>query len=404
MAYPQLTSGYHICSAKQMNHCYMADLAVSKKSVKRWMVLFLFLTSAILTFLLMTNIEQFYVVNQQLLKDPDFVQADIYWKYNTKDASVVSYSGDSINIENSRQTSGSVVQRLSVNSPLFLRLSVDVGVKEIVTDNRDYGGGGISIVLRGKDGSRLRSIGEVINKPMPIRTYTNIIYVDRAVARVDVAFRLLRAEGIFTVRDPELSVLAEFSSYKITQKVLTALWCFLGVWLICWAVRNLQLSSTLVLAGGLSALVVVGVLLPGGIITEFSRSFFSALPDEIVIGFGQLLNFFFGSVDPEPPSASLSNFAHFLLFFLVGALAGWGFRKFGVLYGLALVVVFAVVTEALQTLVFGRSASLHDVYIDSIGGILGLLFVISIILIVEKLAPGERQHSSKQKNQSNLEI
>ena len=124
--------------------------------------------------------------------------------------------------------------------------------------------------------------------------------------------------------------------------------------------------------------------MPGGIITEFNRSFFSALPNGIVVAFQQLLNFFFSSVDPEPPSASLSNFAHFLVFFLVGVLAGCGFRKFGAVYGIALVVVFAVVTEALQTLVFGRSASLHDVYLDSIGGILGLLSVITIILLAEK--------------------
>ena len=382
----------------------MAEFAVSKKSVMRWVVLFLFLVSALLTYLLMTNIEQFYVVNQQLLKDPDFTQADYYWKYNPKDASVVSYSGDSINIENSRQTSNQVVQRLSVNSPLFLRLSADVSVRQVVTDNRDSSGAGILIVLRGKDGGRLKSSNLVIKKAMPIRNLSNTIYVDQAVASVEVAFRLVRAEGLFTVRNPELSVMAEFPNYKTTRQVLTAFWCFLGVWLIFWVVRNLQLSSSLVLAGGLTILIVVGVLVPVRIITEFNNSFFSVLPGGVAVTFEQLLNFFFGSANPKPTSASLSKFAHFLVFFLVGALAGWGFRKFGVLYGLALVVVFAVVTEALQTLVFGRSASLHDVYIDSIGGILGLLFVISIILIVEKLAPGERQHSSKQKNQSNLEI
>ena len=66
-------------------------------------------------------------------------------------------------------------------------------------------------------------------------------------------------------------------------------------------------------------------------------------------------------------------------------MAGRGFRNHGVVYGIAMVVVFAVVTEALQTLVFGRSASLRDVYIDSIGGVLGLLSVITYVVMTEKL-------------------
>ena len=260
-----------------MNHRYMANLFVSKNSVMRWVVLFLFLVSALLTVFLMTNIDQFYVVNQQLLKDPDFAHADHYWKYNSKDASVVSYSGDSIVIENSRQTSNNVVQRLGVNSPLFLRLSADADVREIVTDKGDSSGAVISIVLRQKDGGRLRRNGVVIKKPTPIRNYSNTIYVDQAVASVEVAFRLLRAKGVFTVRDPELSVMAEFPNYKTTKKVVTVFWCFLGVWLIFWAVRNLPLSSSLLFAGGLSVLVVVGVLMPGGIITAFNKSFFLSL-------------------------------------------------------------------------------------------------------------------------------
>ena len=286
-----------------------------------------------------------------------------------------------------------------MNSPLFLKLSVDAGARDIVTDNRDFGGGVVSVLLHRKDGGRSVRHGVVIKKSMPIRAYSDIIYVDQSVASVEVALRFLRAEGVFTVRNPELSVMAEFPNYKTTRKVLVAFWCLLGVWLIYWAVINLPLNSSLVVAGGLSIVVLVGVLMPGGMITAFNNSLFSVLPTGIAVAVEQLLAFFFGTTEAKAPSVSLSKFAHFLVFFFVGVLAGRGFRKFGVVYGIALVVVFAVVTEALQTLVFGRSTSLRDVYIDSIGGILGLLSVISIILICEKLAFGK-----KQKNQSNLEI
>ena len=223
-----------------------------------------------------------------------------------------------------------------------------------------------------------------IKKSMPKRTYSEIFYADKTVDSVRVALRLTGAEGVLTARNPELSVLAEFPIFKTMRTLLAAFWCFVGIWLIYLAVKNLPLNS-LVMAGGLSVVIVVGVLMPGETIATFNESIFSVLPSGIAVAVEQLPNVFFGSVDTKAPWSGLSKIAHLLVFFFVGVMAGRGFRNYGVAYGIALVVVFAVVTEALQTLVFGRSASLRDVYIDSIGGMVGLLSVITYVLMTEKL-------------------
>ena len=369
-----------------MNRRFRSNLSVSKSSLRRWAVLFFLLASAVFTYLLMANVEQFYVVNQQALEDPNFIHADHYWKHSPKDASLVSYSGDGISIENSRLTSNKVVQQLDVSSPLFLRLSVDLEGKKIVTDKKKpFAGASAGVVFYGKDGVRLRDNTVVdIKKSMPKRTYSEIFYADKTVDSVRVALRLTGAEGVLTARNPELSVLAEFPIFKTMRTLLAAFWCFVGIWLIYLAVKNLPLNS-LVMAGGLSVVIVVGVLMPGETIATFNESIFSVLPSGIAVAVEQLPNVFFGSVDTKAPWSGLSKIAHLLVFFFVGVMAGRGFRNYGVAYGIALVVVFAVVTEALQTLVFGRSASLRDVYIDSIGGMVGLLSVITYVLMTEKL-------------------
>lgn len=369
-----------------MNRRFRSNLSVSKSSLRRWAVLFFLLASAVFTYLLMANVEQFYVVNQQALEDPNFIHADHYWKHSPKDASLVSYSGDGISIENGRLTSNKVVQQLDVSSPLFLRLSVDLEGKKIVTDKKKpFAGASAGVDFYGKEGARLK-YNTIVNvkKSMPKRTYSEILYVDKTVDSVRVALRLTGAEGVMTVRNPELSVLAEFPIFKITRALLAAFWCFVGIWLVYLAVKKLPLNS-LVIAGGLSVVIVVGVLMPGGIIATFNESIFSVLPSGIAVAVEQLLAVLFSSGDTKAPWAGLSKIAHLLVFFFVGVMAGRGFRNHGVVYGIAMVVVFAVVTEALQTLVFGRSASLRDVYIDSIGGVLGLLSVITYVVMTEKL-------------------
>ena len=360
------------------------SFSLSRNTLARWVVLFLFLVSAVLTYLLMNNVEQFYVVDRQVLRDSDFIHSDKFWQHNQKESSIVGFSGDSINIENTRQTSNQVIQRLDINAPVFMRLSVDAGGKGIVAAPKYSAGGIAAIVFYGKDGSRLGHHNvAVLKKSMPLRSFSEVVYMSKAVASVAVAIRLLGTEGVFTVRNPELSVLAEFPTYKTTRMILALLWCILGCWLVFWAMRNFTFKL-LVLAGGLSTAIVAGVLMPGGIITAFNKSVFGILPDAIAGGFQQLLTYFFGSIATKAPGSELTKFAHFLLFFFVGVLAGRGFRKVGIVYGLALVGVVAVVTEALQTLVFGRSTSLRDVYIDLVGGIFGLLFAVTCILLVEK--------------------
>jgi hypothetical protein len=246
--------------------------------------------------------------------------------------------------------------------------------EQIVTDESPFAGGSVNLIYHGEDGVRSRGTVALVNATTPVRTYSEIFYVDETVSSIAVALRLARAKGILSVQDPELSVLAAFPVYKTTRTILAAIWSFFTFFLVFWAARNLPLN-TLLLAGALLAVTVAGVLMPGGIITAVSKSIFSSLPQGGADFVEAFLEFFFGAGSAKP-WIGISKLAHFLGFVLIGGLVGRSYRRVGVVFAIASVVVFATVTECLQTLVFGRSSSLRDIYIDSLGGVFGALSVV----------------------------
>ena len=154
--------------------------------------------------------------------------------------------------------------------------------------------------------------------------------------------------------------------------------------LLWWFVKSLSVL-TWVWIGGASLVLVIGVLLPGGIITTANNTFFALLPESMADGLLNILGFLFGSIETAAPSGSLSKLAHFLVFMLIGVIIGQAFRRIGLFYGFALIAVFAVVTESLQTLVYGRSTSLRDVYVDISGGLFGLVVGVGCVLLLEKI-------------------
>jgi hypothetical protein len=365
-----------------MNRLTGGYVSVAKIVWIKWAGLFFIFVLAVITYLWITGMEQFYVVDQQALSDPDFLQSERYWKQTAHKSSLITFSGDSVNIEHGALTGSQVVQKLIVKSPLFLRLSVDASGKEITTTGRPFAGGSVALVLNNEDGSKVKNTVMTIDRSMPIRNYSDVFYIDETVASVAVAIRLLGAKGVFTVQNPELSVLAEFPVFETSRMVLATFWCIVGCFLIYWGGGHLPRSAFL-FGGGLVFAVVVGVLMPGGTIAGVNKVLFGMLPSGTANSAVWLHAAVVGLGGTQPWSG-ISKVGHFLAFFLIGVLLGRYYRKIGVLYGISLVVVFAIVTEVLQLLVFARSTSIRDVYIDSAGGVLGLLCVVAYVLAAQK--------------------
>ena len=354
-------------------------------SFMRWVTLGFLLTSAALTYHLMNKLDRFYVVDQQTLADSNFIEPGKYWKNKNGASRAISFSLDSLSIENSRSDSNEVSQRVRVSAPVFVQLSVEASATGLSNENKYWAGGSAAVVSYATDGARLRHTNVLnLKTASAFRKYSKIILIKKDVATISVALRLLRSKGKVTYRNPELSILAEIKSFKIVKNLLVVHWCLVALVLAIWACKSLSFK-TLSLIGGLSVVAIIGVLLPGGLVTAFNKWFMQYLPGSSADSIQSLILFFYGNVEAVTPTASISKFAHFLVFMLIGVLIGQAFRRVGLYFGVALIAVFAVVTESLQTLVFGRSTSVQDVYIDLSGALVGLIAGVGCILLLEKL-------------------
>lgn len=349
----------------------------------RWLFLLWLLISAAVTYFSMSNLEHFVVVDHQILNDPNFREADRYWKQKKK--STISYSGSSINIDNTVVSSEVIAQHINISGPVFVRLSVEVGSEAIFPNEKPWSGGSVAIIYYGKD--RTARLGQntlvTLKRAGPIRSYSKVLYLNKNVESIDVTLRLLNAKGQFSARNPKLSILAELPNYVTVKMLLVYYWCFVAFSFLILLYKIFPIRF-FVGIGSLSVVAIVGIILPGEIITGFNQSLFNQLPEGLAVIVQRLSVIVLGSFDSTAPSAGISKLGHFLVFFLIGVLVGKAFRRLGLIYGVALLAVLAIVTEALQLLVFGRSTLLHDVYIDLSGGILGLLFGIGSLLLLEK--------------------
>ena len=189
--------------------------------ILRWLALAILFASAAVTYLLMNNMEQFYVVDQQVLEDTDFIETHKYWKQKRKNSPVISYAGDVLQIAHDQQTSNEVQQHLKLNTPVFVRLSVEAKTKDIFAENKYWAGGTAAVVSYTAEGARLRHTNVfTLKNDTSFRSYSKIVYLEKDVEVVAVAIRLLRSQGVLSVRNPELSVMAELPKYSAVRQAI----------------------------------------------------------------------------------------------------------------------------------------------------------------------------------------
>ena len=63
-------------------------------------------------------------------------------------------------------------------------------------------------------------------------------------------------------------------------------------------------------------------------------------------------------------------------------------RKYGIYFALAAIAVLALATEALQTMVYGRTTSVGDLVVDTAGGLTGLLVGVLIAELIRLMSRG----------------
>lgn len=347
---------------------------VRKNRAFKWLALLLVLGLSVTTIYTLKNMHRFFTVEKQILIDPQFRDGDRFWGHFG--ASGLTNLQGRLRLYSDATTNSKVVQNVpirSVGKPVFVYLSLNASSNKIVAKDSSGAGGGVLLVYRNEQGAVISGDRVLLLEgSSQTANYSHIESLKETVSSVDVVFRLSHARGSMTISNPFLSTLIERPFYKAIEALLLFFWVVVVVAVFVIALpllKVMHLGMFLFLAG----LALVGVLLPEQLMGVVTQKLVSLVPNGVADAFHDQLARIYTTSKLSNPNASLSKVGHFFVFAGIGLFAGISYRTFGLVYVSACVGVFALMTEALQMFVIGRTTSIDDLYLDCFAGILGVL-------------------------------
>lgn len=346
-------------------------MKIKKNAVFKWSILILLVLLSLATLFALKYVDRFYDEKEQLLSDPNFLEGENHWA-QAQPLGIV-YSGKQLTITTTPGASNRVYQNVSVETPAYIRFSFDGSAKDIVAGKKDWARASGTIIYRNKKGDRIGSrMIATLDGSSLMKTYSHTELLREHIGSVDISFRLLDSHGTFNVRNPVFSVLQEYPFYLNLKTTIVVFWvlafallAFLALRVLSW----LQVSVLVLLVVG----ILVGALMPEFLMSSINLKLANALPDSLLSAVRRILTGVYGIEKLAGPGAEVSKLGHFLAFSFIGWMVGFVSDRVGLVYGAACIGVFALLSEALQFLVGGRTPSVSDLSIDISGGLLGLI-------------------------------
>lgn len=353
-------------------------------------LLVLAMVLALVTQFCMQHLERFYVSETQLLVDPQYSAGGSHW--DEKGRGVTSFLDNRVTIINSADVNHSVFQNIKVDALEYYRFSIKAGVEGVVPgSSEDWALASVYVIYRDETGNRIgsSSISRLKGSKQPL-TYSKQLLMMKSVSSIDLAFRLLRAEGKFTVSEPVVSRLQEYLFFKILRILIIFAWLVFAAvtaWMVFRVLKVWQMLLYIVLVG----IALVGTMMPGDLLSDLTVKIADLLPESLLVGMQAVLSGVYGESNFTDPGRGVSKLGHVLIFLCIGILAGLSWHRIGVIFAATCLAVFALVTEALQTFVFGRSTTFSDIVLDCVGGFSGLFIGLLIIFVIELVkSPAEK--------------
>ena len=197
------------------------------------------------------------------------------------------------------------------------------------------------------------------------------------IASIDVAARLYRAGGEFFLTEPVMSKLMELPLFKGVRIAVVLAWLMLCAAIAFFSVRVLKIWQLLMLAG-LGGAALVGAMLPEPSMTVITQKVAGLFPESVLTNLRTVLGNIYTDNKFAHAGTEISKLGHFMVFACFGLVMGLMWRRCGIYFGIAAIVVLALATEALQTMVYGRTTSTGDLIVDVLGGLTGLFFGVLI--------------------------
>lgn len=360
------------------------DRQTNRAQWVKWALLSAAVLLAMVTIFSLRYVERFYTDQEQVLQDPQFQAGDAHWQVTPNIIS--SQNADHMTITNNVGASHKVFQTIEVDTPAFYQFSFDASVKDVVSGgDLDWENANAAVIFRDKDGERTGSkmIMNLVGSH-PTQSYSEMILLRDTLGSVDLAFRLYNSGGEFTFTSPVVSRLQELSSYKIMRIGLMVAWGLLFLGLVVLLIRVASVWNLLALAA-LVAVALVGVIMPESIMTGANKKIASVLPQTFLSESRRLLALIYDGNRLIDAGSEVSKIGHFIVFMLLGFLAGLNWQRIGLLFAVVCLAAFAIATEALQMMVNGRTTSVGDLITDMAGGLVGLAIGICVLWIFQAI-------------------
>ena len=376
----------------------MENSALSKGATQasnrmKWILLLSTVLLSVLTFIAMMYIDRFSVETEQMLQDGDFALGNSHWKEDG--IGLASFQDKQLKIINRPGISHSVFQNVEVETPAFYRFSYNAGTNEVVpTSPEEWALASIAVIFRDDGGERTGSkMITTLSGTQPSTAFSEQLLLDESIASVDVAARLYRAGGEFFVTEPVMARLEEIPFFKGVRIAVVVSWFVLAAVIAYFGFRALRIWQMLFLFA-LTGAALIGTMMPDVLVTSISQKTAGMLPESLLNNSRVLLSKLYGEDKFAHAGAEVSKLGHLLVFACFGFVAGLMWRKCGIYYAFAGIMALAVSTEALQTLVYGRTTNAVDLFVDAVGGITGLWLGFTLASVAALV---RRDHSSETK-------
>lgn len=347
----------------------------------KWAILVTALLFSVLTYFFTHFVVRFGVEKEQLLRNDTFAHGAAEWQ--EEGSEVVDFGNNQVKIANSPGASHAVSQNIVVDVPAFYRFGYTLQVNEVVPDSpEEWALASVAVIYYDADGKRSGSrMLSSLSGTEPPRRFSEELLLRESVASVDFSVRLYRAGGELILSDPVVSQLRELTVYKALMISVIVLWTMLSAFIVYLLMRFFRAGQVLTLAA-MASIALIGVMMPETTMTELTHKLAGEVPGPSLVHLRSILSVLYADNKFSAAGTEVSKLGHFTIFMCFGVFAGLYWRRCGIYFAFAAIFVFAVVTEALQTLVYGRTTNYIDLILDTAGGLLGLVFGIVLVELI----------------------
>ena len=336
-----------------------------KNWISRLIVLGLLMIGTIVFF---HRFDRYEIGSPELLSDPQFSEGLDHWELSGRGAATMHK--DMVLLRVDKAGAGVAIRQYLPEPKQYrlLQLAAKLKSEDIRPGVRFWQKGSLALVSLDAN-QRMLPVPHLVAQLSGTHswdTYQAVFRIPPEAHAVRVGVQLIGATGTLAVKQLSLHAVRERAVFVYYQSLGIAIWAIALIWLglpwlsqLRWDGPHLAIYLTVLC-------IAMGTLLPVNL---------KILLELVTVSiFGRLIPELDHAVEPvtELDSAPVSGFGHVLFFVLLALAVRWAYPRQHRRILLLILVLFAAVTEVLQFFAVGRTPSVNDFAIDSLGVLVGI--------------------------------